>query len=152
MKPDVKILGLADIQKQFDALLMSTKEGKSVLRATLRRTFVQTIKDARANLDAGGHKKTGILRRSLGTIISIRASTAYAAIGARTKGKNDAYYFHFVNSGTEVRTTKKGANRGSGPEIAFFDNAVRKNISSIPVTLQQAFEDEMEKFMAKKYR
>src|SRR5690554_6030502 len=84
MKPDVKLLGLADIQKQFDALLMSTKEGKSVLRGTLRRTFIQTIKDARANLDAGGHNKTGNLRRSLGTIISIKPGTAYAAIVART--------------------------------------------------------------------
>ena len=151
MKPDVKILALADIQKQFDALLMSTKEGKSVLRGTLRRTFIQTIKDARANLDSGGHNKTGNLRRSLGTIISVKPGTAYAAIGARTKGKSNAPYFHFVNSGTGVRTTKKGANRGAGPETAFFDNAVRKNISSIPVTLQQAFEEEMEKFMKKKY-
>jgi len=151
MKPDVKLLGLADIQKQFDALLMSTKEGKSVLRGTLRRTFIQTIKDARANLDAGGHNKTGNLRRSLGTIISIKPGTAYAAIGARTKGKNKGPHFHFVNSGTDVRTTGKGANRGAAPETAFFDNAVRKNISSIPVTLQQAFEEEMEKFMKKKY-
>jgi hypothetical protein len=151
MNADVKLLGLADIQKQFDALLMTTNEGKSVLRATLRRTFIQTIKDARANLDAGGHNRTGTLRRSLGTIISIKPDTAYAAIGARTKGKNNGYYFHFVNSGTGVRTTKKGANRGAGSETAFFDNAVRKNISSIPVTLQQAFEDEMKKFMRKKY-
>ena len=28
MNADVKLLGLADIQKRFDSLLMSTKEGK----------------------------------------------------------------------------------------------------------------------------
>lgn len=151
MKPDVKLLGLADIQKRFDALLMTTKEGKSVLRATLRRTFIQTVKDARANLDAGGHNRTGNLRRSLGTIVSIKPGTAYAATGARAKGKSRGPHFHFVNSGTAVRATKKGANRGAGPETAFFDNAVRRNISSIPVTLQQAFEDEMKKFIEKKY-
>lgn len=151
MKADVKLLGLADIQKKFDALLMTTNEGKSVLRATLRRTFIQTIKDARANLDAGGYNRTGTLRRSLGTIVSIKPGTAYAATGARAKGKSNAPHFHFVNSGTAVRATKKGANRGAGPETAFFDNAVRRNISSIPVTLQQAFEDEMKKFIEKKY-
>ena len=151
MNADVKLLRLTDIQKRFDSLLMSTKEGKNVLRATLRRTFIQTIKDARSNLDAGGHNKTGNLRRSLGTIVSIKPDTAYAAIGARTKGKNRGPHFHFVKSCTSIRTTKKGANRGSAPGTAFFDNAVRKNISSIPVTLQQAFEDEMKKFIEKKY-
>lgn len=151
MKTDVKLLGLADIQRRLDALLMSTKEGKSVLRGTLRRTFIQTIKDAHANFDATVGDKTGNLRRSLGTIISIKPGTAYAAIGARAKGKYKGHHFHFVNSGTDVRTTKKGANRGAAPGSAFFDNAVRKNISSIPVTLQQAFEEEMEKFMKKKY-
>ena len=151
MKPDVTLVGVADIQKRFDSLLMSTKEGKNVLRATLRRTFIQTVKDARANLDAGGHNRTGDLRRSLGTIVSIKPGTAYAAIGARTKGKSRGPHFHFVNSGTSIRTTKEGANRGSVPGTAFFDNAVRRNISSIPVTLQQAFEDEMKKFIKKIY-
>ena len=148
MQPDVKILSLKEVDKIFDELLLTNKEGAGIKRAVLRDSLKGIIKDAKANLQSSGHIKTGNLLKSLGIITNVRNETAYAAAGARNpKGA----HFHLVNSGTDNRTTATGANRGSVDPVGFFDSAVISNLSRIPEAMQASFEKRMAAFMAKKY-
>jgi len=148
MQPDVKILSLKEVDKIFDGLLLTNKEGAGIKRAVLRDSLRGIIKDAKANLQSSGHIKTGNLLKSLGVITKVRKGTAYAAAGARNpKGS----HFHLVNSGTDNRTTATGANRGSVDPVGFFDSAVISNMSRIPEAMQASFEKRMAAFMTKKY-
>ncbi|WP_010662544.1 hypothetical protein [Marinilabilia salmonicolor] len=150
MKPDVEILNLNEIDKMFDELLLTSKEGASIKRATMKDSLKPIVKDAKNNLRSSGHNKTGNLLKSLGVIAKVRDNTAYAATGAR-KGPGKGNHFHLINSGTKVRTTATGANRGSVKGSKFFDSAVTSNMSNIPKELQEAFDRRMKIFMDKKY-
>lgn len=156
MQPDVKILSLKEVDKIFDGLLLTNKEGAGIKRAVLRDSLRGIIKDAKANLQSSGHIKTGNLLKSLGVITKVRKGTAYAAAGARNPKGSDleialTNHFHLVNSGTDNRTTATGANRGSVDPVGFFDSAVISNMSRIPEAMQASFEKRMAAFMAKKY-
>lgn len=151
MKPEIEVLNLAQINKDFDALYMTDKERKQVLGGTLRSALGKIIKTARANLK---NDKTGALRKALGTIVKIRQDTISGASGARSSNNPETpkgFHFHFINSGTEQRTTAGGFNRGKVEGTGFFDNAVKSHLGNIGEDLQEAYTKRMEKFMREKY-
>lgn len=150
MEPDIKILDLKEIDKMFEDLLLTDKEGASIKRATLKDALKPIVKDAKSNLKSSGNSKTGNLLKSIGVIAKVRRNTAYAATGAR-RGPEKGNHFHLINSGTVERTTASGANRGSVKGTGFFDRAVTSNMSNIPQELQEAFDRRMKLFMDKKY-
>lgn len=147
MNPVMGVLNLKELDKFFKEIALTEKEGNSLKLGSIKAAFTPIIKEARSNLDSSVKKRSGNLRKSIGTIGKSRPSGVYVAAGAKIKGK----HFHIINSGTSERTTKKGVSRGSVPGFLFFDNAVTKHLGKFAEYLQIAFNARMEKFMKTKY-
>lgn len=147
MRPTMGVSNLKEIDKLFEALLLTEKEGNSLKLGSMKAAFTPIIKEARSNLDSSVSKRSGNLRKSIGTIGKSRPSGVYVAAGAKIKGR----HFHIINSGTKERFTKRGVSRGSVPGFLFFDNAVTKHLGKFAEYMQVAFNARMEKFMKTKY-
>jgi hypothetical protein len=141
------IENLSEVNKFFDSILLTEKEGNSLKLGSLKASFSPMIREARKNLTTRTVAKTGNLRKSLGTIGKARKSGVYAAAGARYKGR----HFHIINSGTKARLTRMGVSRGAVRKFAFFDDAFHKHVGQLPTHLQIQFNKRMERFMKNKY-
>lgn len=150
MKDGLELLNLNEINKLFDKLLLTKKEGDALKRGTVRDSLYPIVKQAKSNLQYSGSVVTGNLLKSIGIISKARENTVYAAAGAR-RGPGKGNHFHIINSGTVQRSTRSGYNRGSVGKSEFFDKAVLSSLSSIPIVMQESFNKRMQKFMDKKY-
>ena len=164
-KNGIEITNNKELERLFSKLDTSNSKTGKAIKRVIKGPFTEMRKKAKANLRQQGSIRSGNLDRGLSTGSSSnkRRSTFYAFFGGRTvrakamfrfkthsrsnnksKLRGSINAFHLVNSGTKMRKTKSGANRGAvgksrtsykGKNNAykpgFADNAIRSVLPKI---------------------
>lgn len=129
---DFEIVNLQQVLKHLSALDTRDKKVAAMIRKEVRKPFSKIRKKAKVNLRsimAGSPVSKGNLERGLTVRTRVKRNTGYfsAAFGGRvmqsrkSKGTG-ANHFHLVNSGTAMRRTKRGLNRGAVGRRRTYDN------------------------------
>lgn len=120
----LEITNMTEVLNHLSALDTRDKRIVSDIRKEMRKPFSDIRKKAKKNLQAlmsGSPVSQGNLERGLTVRSRVKTRIGYfsVAFGGRTiparKGKkgSGANHFHLVNSGTSVRRTRRGYNRGA---------------------------------------
>jgi hypothetical protein len=125
---------MREVQRLFSKLDARNPDVRKSISRAMRKPMTAIKKDAKANLTAQGSIKSGDLKRGLavGSKSAPTKGSFSSAFGGRTvyskpvmrfatvarsrkrsKIRGNTNHFHLVNSGTKVRQTKAGHNRGS---------------------------------------
>jgi HK97 gp10 family phage protein len=99
--------------RELDAFLqtLSAKIERNILRSALRQGANVFRDEVRANIDAGGLRDSGDLRRSVKVSTNAKGGRVTASM---TVGNKKVFYAHMLEFGVQPHSTKKGASVRSG--------------------------------------
>lgn len=120
----LEIINLQQVLNHMSALDTRNPVVIAAIRKEMRKPFSDIRKKAKRNLQvlmSGSPVSKGNLEKGLSVRTRVRKNRGYfsVAFGGRTiparKGRNGkgANHFHLINSGTSIRRTKRGYNRGA---------------------------------------
>jgi HK97 gp10 family phage protein len=99
--------------RELDAFLqtLSAKIERNILRSALRQGANVFRDEVRANIDTGGLRDSGDLRRSVKVSTNAKRGRVTASM---TVGNKKVFYAHMLEFGVQPHSTKKGASVRSG--------------------------------------
>ena len=117
----VEIEGFEQFLKKVKGLPDKTK------RSEVQKLFTRVSLPLRRaiKVKVAPHTKTGLLKKSVGIKRGSRAPVI--AVGFKPR----AFHAHFIESGTSVRKTKRGQNRGAAPAFHPVENAWNENKNTL---------------------
>jgi HK97 gp10 family phage protein len=101
--------GLAELHAALNTLPATVE--RNILRSAMRQGGNVFMKKARENLATGGSVDTGVLRKGIKVSTSAKGGTVIAKV--RATGEH-AYIAHWIESGVQAHSIKKGADASSG--------------------------------------
>ena len=166
----IEITNAKDLERLFKSLDLRDRKTRGDVAKVMKDPFNRMKDKAKLNLQSGGHVKTGALKRGLTvrTKYSSRKGYFSVAFGGRTVKKapksnlrfktykrtkkrsavsGATNHFHFLNSGTKVRTTKRGVKRGAVKKTGFADRAIKSVLPKVEGNLVEGIKDIIDKII-----
>lgn len=137
---------------------LNDREAKKAIKSAIKKSALIIRKQAQQNLTSSlpstktSATKNGIAYKPLKNEINIsvyrNASGARIDLLDKRKKNSRAYVLRFIELGTDIRATNKGANRGNMNAYYFFKDAVNAKKTEAENSLEQNILDAINKIVS----